>query len=73
MITSNSDEYSKTITRPDGSRVDFVAFRKDHDLTIGVTHGEGDVFTEITLSPAEVYQMLAHLNAPETQSILGGV
>jgi len=73
MITNNSDEYSKTITRPDGSRVDFVAFKGERDLTIGLTFGEGDIYREITLTPSEVHQMMTHLNDPQTQSILGGI
>lgn len=73
MITNNSDEYSKTITRSDGSRVDFCTFKGERDLTIGITFGEGDIYREITLTPAEIYSMLTHLNDPITQGILGGV
>jgi len=65
-------EYSRSITRPDGMRLDVCAFRKEHQLVIAVVD-EVDVHVEeIVFSSEELKMLKDHLNDPIAQAILRG-
>lgn len=68
-IISNSDEYSRTVKRSDGSNLDLCAFRSDRELIIGITNDNGENYQNITLSAQEVEQLLYHLIDPRTQQV----
>jgi len=69
---SEFGEYSRSITRPGGMRLDVCAFRKDHQLVIAVVDEDDVHVEEIVFSSEELQMLKEHLNDPITQSILGG-
>lgn len=69
MLTNNHDEYSRTVVRSNGSKLDFCAYRSDKSLIIGVSHADGEEYQNITLSAQEVEQLLYHLTDAKTQAV----
>ncbi len=67
-LISNQDEYSRVVTRQDGTRLDFSAIRADQALIIGVT-SDDDNHESIILSAQEVEELLYHLTDPSTRAV----
>ena len=69
IIISNSDEYSRTVKRSDGSNLDLCAFRSDCELIISLTSADGESVQDITLSAQEAGVLLDHLLDMKTQTV----
>lgn len=69
-VTSNPDEYSRTITRADGNRLDVCAMRSSRELVVAVVNDDAIPVEEVAFSPDEVEVLKEHLADPETQAIL---
>lgn len=69
-ITSNSSEHSMTVTRSNGVRIDFCAYRDDKALIIGAVDANGNPLQEVLLSAHESSLLLDHLLDARTQLAL---
>lgn len=68
----NDSEYSVSIDRPDGNRLDICAFKKERELVVAIVNEDEVHVQEIAFSPEELEILKQHLIDPITQSILGG-
>lgn len=71
-LIDNDSEYSRSIERPDGMRLDICAFRDDKQLVIAVVNEDEVHVEEIAFSLEELEVLKQHLADTETQKILGG-
>lgn len=69
-ITSNTQEYSRTVERMNGSKVDFCTFKSDKALIIGITSPNEGQTEEVLLSAQEAKVLLDHLLDALTQRAL---
>jgi len=65
-------EYSRSIARADGTRLDICCFLKTRDITIAVVNEDDVHVEEIVFSSEELAVLRHHLNDPEVVAILGG-
>jgi hypothetical protein len=65
-------EYSRSIARADGTRLDICCFLKDRQIAIAVVDEDDMHVEEIVFSSEELAVLKHHLNDPEVVAILGG-
>jgi hypothetical protein len=71
-IIDNRDEYSRSIERPNHTRLDICAFRKERELVIAIVDENEKHVEEIAFSPEELEILKQHISDPVTLAILGG-
>lgn len=71
-LTNNRDEYSRTIARSDGNRLDICCFKHSREFVVAIVNEEDVYVEEIAFSAEELTVLKEHLQDPITQSILGG-
>lgn len=69
-IINNACEYSRSIQRSDGNKLDICAFKKEKELVLAIVNEEDIHVQEIVLSQEELAVLLLHLNDPIVQEIL---
>jgi hypothetical protein len=70
-IISNDSEYSRSIARPNHTRLDICCFRKEKELVLAIVNDDEIHVEEIAFSVDELQVLMDHLSDPEVQAILG--
>lgn len=72
FLVDNHDEYSRTVLRANGDRLDICAMRLSREFLIALVNDENVPVEEIVLSAHERTVLIQHLQDPITRTILGG-
>ena len=71
LLVDNHDEYSRTVLRPDGTRLDICAMRLSREFVVALVNDENVPVEEIVLTAHERAVLAQHMSDPITQTILG--
>ena len=70
-IYDNNVEYTRSSVRPDGSILDICAHREDGLLYVALSPNKAERSVAHALSADDARLLLAHLQDPQTQEVLG--